>query len=138
MKRKSAEDPSLDAYTRFVLSQIEPEVIASLTEHQSTCICRALEKARPITKHAVDIRGVIPLFFVRYYFVLLAGRDRRSNTGDRERHRRDALSKMVGATLLLTLVVLPVTILVFAAGYAMKTFLGIDMIPGTHLPDLLR
>jgi hypothetical protein len=136
MKRKSLEDPSLDTYTRFVLSHVEPEVIASLTEHQFNSIRDALEKSRPITRHPIDIRGILPLFFVRYYFVLLAGRDRRQKTGDRERGRRSGLSAMLGVSLLLTLVALPVTILMLAAGYALKTFLGIDLMPEAHLSDL--
>ncbi|MCF7983154.1 MAG: hypothetical protein K9L70_02005 [Thiohalocapsa sp.] len=137
MKQRALDDPSLDAYTKFVLSHIDPDVLASLTEHQFECIRSAVEKAKPISKHTIDLRGVIPLFFVRFYFVLLAGRDRRKNTSDRENSRRQGAHSVLGALVLFAVVVVPVSILTLLIGYGLKTWLGVDLIEGAHLTDYM-
>ena len=72
---KSSE--SSEAFTHYVIKQIKPEIRNSLTEIQFQEIKNAIAASSPLKKHAVDIRGVVPLFFSRFYFVVLLGRDRR-------------------------------------------------------------
>jgi len=138
MKKRALEDPSLDNYTRHVLSRLEPDVLASLTEHQFSAVRHAIEQARPISRHAIDIRGVIPLIFARFYFVLLAGRDRRPDTRGRENRLRHALSSAFGALVLGGVILIPITVIVLFIGYAMKSFLGLDLIPNQHFFEFLR
>lgn len=137
MKQRALEDPALDAYTRFVLSHIDPDVLASLTEHQFQSIRAAVEAAKPISKHAVEIRGVVPLFFVRFYFVLLAGRDRRRNTSDREAGRRQGVHSAIGILVLGLCIIVPASMLLLLIGYGLKTWLGVDLIEGAHLTDFM-
>lgn len=138
MKKSALDDPSLDTYTRFVLSKVEPDVLASLTEHQFAAVRHAVEQARPISRHPIDIRGVIPLIFARFYFVLLAGRDNRADTKGRENRLRHALSSAFGALVLGTVILLPILVILLLVGYALKSFLGLDLDPGHHLIDFLR
>jgi len=137
MKHSVLEDPSLNGYTRHVLSRLEPEVLASLTEHQFSAIRHAIDEARPISRHPIDIRGVIPLVFVRFYFVVLAGRDRRDGTRVRERRLRDTLSSVVGALVLGAVILLPIAAVLLMIAYGIKSFLGIDLDPTHHMRDFL-
>jgi hypothetical protein len=138
MKRSALDDPSLDSYTRYVLSEIEPDVFASLADHQYAAVRHAIEKARPISQHPIDIRGVIPLLFARFYFVVLAGRDSRDRTRLSEQRRRHFLASAFGAVVLGTAILLPVTVILLLIGYGLKSFLGVDMDPNNHISDFLR
>ena len=60
MERSVLEDPTLDPFTKRVLSTLDPNVFTSLNPKQYNAFRRTLDEARPIRKHAVDIRGVIP------------------------------------------------------------------------------
>lgn len=95
MKKRALEDPSLDNYTRHVLS-IEPSVLASLTEPRCSAV-----------RHAIDIRGVILLIFPRFYFALLAGRDRRPDTKGRGNRLHPALGSAFGALVLGVMILFP-------------------------------
>ena len=93
-------------------------MLASLTEHQFSAVRHAIEQARPISRHAIDIRGVIPLIFAGSYFVLLAGRDKRPGTKGRENRFRRALSSAVGALVLGGVILIPITVIILLIGYA--------------------
>ncbi len=138
MQRGVLEDESLDSYTRYVLEKIEPEVFTSLSEKQFAAIRHAIELARPISKHPIDIRGVIPLLFARFYFVLLAGHDIRDTTARREQRLRHAISSAFGALVLGSVILLPITAIGLIIGYGLKSFLGIDLDPNHHVTDFLR
>lgn len=138
MKRRALDDPTLAPFTRSVLAKIEPDVLASLTEHQFRAIRDAVDQSRPVRRHAIDLRGVLPLLFARYYFVFLAGRDRRQDARDDERRLRDRLLAAVGAIALAGAVLVPVLVMLVLVGYAIKSFIGVDLQPDTHLLDLVR
>ncbi|HRU04145.1 MAG TPA: hypothetical protein P5137_00045 [Candidatus Brocadiia bacterium] len=80
-------DPG-NAYADSVLRRIDPMVMATLAPAQRSALREAISGAQPETKHKVDIRGIIPLFFIRLYFVFLMGRDRRSRAAKTEFDRR--------------------------------------------------
>ena len=138
MKRRALDDPNLSPFTRTVLEKIEPDVMASLTEHQFRAIREAIDQSRPLSRHSVDLRGVLPLLFARYYFVFLAGRDRRDGARAEERQIKQRLASAFGALALGAAVAIPILVLLLLVGYAIKAFLGIDVQPDRHLLDILR
>jgi hypothetical protein len=138
MKQSALDDPSLAPFTRSVLEKIDPDVRASLTGHQFRCIRDAIDESRPVSRHSIDLRGVLPLLFARYYFVFLAGRDRRGKTRTEEQRLRKRLVSAVGALLLAVAAAAPVLIILVLLGYAIKAFLGIDLRPDSHLLDIVR
>ena len=136
--RRMLDAPDLDPYTRAVLAHIEPDVLDSLTDSQFAAIREAIDAARPIRRHPIDIRGVIPLYFARYYYVVLAGRDRRQDTTQSELGRRRKASSRIGSVLLVIVLSVPLMVLLTLLAYAIKSFLGLDMDPNDHLSDFLR
>ncbi len=109
------------------MSKLEPDVLASLTKHQFSAV-----------RHAIDMPGAIPLIFARFYFVLLAGRDRRPDTKGRENCLRRALSSAFGAVVLGSVILCPITVIIVLIGYALKAFLGLDIDPSHRFTDFLR
>ena len=130
------ENAPMDPFTQHVIDRIDPKVRASLSPYQFSNIEKAIRESRPLQGHPVDIRGVIPLFFARYYYVFLMGRDRRLATRRKEQIRKsNYLSKValliligMGPFLLLTLFIL----------YMLKSILGINLLHDTHLIDFLK
>jgi hypothetical protein len=127
----------LDPFTHHLLENIDPKVRDSLTPHQLSAIVRAAQTNQPMHRHPVDLRGVIPFFFARYYFVLVMGRDQRSAARRIEKHRWGWASLCIW-TISLLLVSTPFIILVLVLLYFLKSALGIDLIPGRHVTDLFK
>jgi len=129
--------PSIDPFTHEFMQRISPEVRASLTPAQRSAIEKALDGSPSKAHPAIDIRLTIPLFVARYYLVFLMGRDRRVGTRRSEATRQRHLS---AASLLLffLIAVSPVIVIVLLILYAVKTALGINVMPEMHLKDLLR
>jgi hypothetical protein len=138
MKQQALEDPTLAPYTRAVLGRIDPDVLASLTEHQFRSIRDAIDLSRPIRRHSIDFRGVVPLGFARWYFVLLAGRDRRGDTRSEEARLRQRLQSALGTLLFIGALLIPLAALLLLFGYALKSFMGVDIITDAHLIDMVR
>ena len=132
---------SSEIYADFTISRIDADVRESLTPTQLQAIRDALLANQPFKKHAVDVRGTIPLFFARFYFVVLAGRDKRRKTVDKEKHR--AFEGNVSFGYLLSLLFLSfIAAMVWAAillvVYWVKIELGIDLFSSIHLGDLFN
>ena len=132
---------SSEIYADFTISRIDADVRESLTPTQLQAIRDALVANQPFKKHAVDLRGTIPLFFARFYFVVLAGRDKRRKTVDKEKHR--AFEGNVSFGYLLSLLFLSfIAAMVWAAillvVYWVKIELGIDLFSNIHLGDLFK
>jgi len=131
------KDLSSDPFTHHVLSKISDDVLTSLTPEQLSEISGAISASRPLKKHPIDFRGVITLFFARFYFVLLMGRDRRYSVKAIERERRRN-SDIIASILFVFTILSPVIVGIFLLLYFIKSFLGIDIFPNTHLWDILR
>lgn len=132
---------SSEIYADFTISRIDADVRESLTPTQLQAIRDALVANQPFKKHAVDVRGTIPLFFARFYFVVLAGRDKRRKTFDKEKRR--AFEGNVSFGYLLSLLFLSfIAAMVWAAillvVYWVKIELGIDLFSSIHLGDLFN
>jgi len=126
-----------DPYSHSVIQRLSPAIRASLTLAQRTAIEEALMGGQASKGHLVDLRLQIPLFFGRYYVVFLVGRDRRVSTQREEARRLKTLS--VSSILFFVFFLLsPVAGLVLLILYAIKTALGIDVMPDWHFKDLLQ
>lgn len=77
--------------------------------------------ARQWGKHTVDYRGVIKFFKYRYYFVLLAGRNRRELS---EKEQKIAAISQAITIAIFSFFVITILLLVI---YLMKSALGIDV-----------
>lgn len=126
----------MDPFTYHVMERIDPKVRASLTPAQLSAIKAAIRANRPSQKHTIDIRGIIPFFLVRYYFVFLSGRDRRLYTKRIEDKRR-WLTSLSGGLTLFILGVAPLILILVLLLYLIKCTFGINIMPETHLKDLL-
>ncbi len=126
--------PNLDAFTDSIINKIDPEVYQTFNPAQIEAMVEAISACRPLAKHPIDLRGILPLFFSRFYFVLLMGRDRRSETQRIEAERRRRGAFMGGLFLAMCLMSPLVLILLFAA-YILKSVMGIDIFPDKHLWD---
>ncbi|MBH0052308.1 3-phosphoshikimate 1-carboxyvinyltransferase [Pseudoalteromonas sp. SWYJZ19] len=92
----------------------------TFTDEQLTHLKLAIG-ARHWGKHAIDSRGVVKFFKYRYYFVLLAGRNRRELS---EQEQKIAALSQVITTSIFCLFVITVLLLVI---YLIKSSLGIDI-----------
>jgi len=131
------DGPSTDPYSHAIMQRISPGIRASFTPAQRSAIEQALMADQIGKVHAVDIRLTIPLFFARYYLVLLVGRDRRVGTRRSETRRQQGLS-VSSLLLFFFIAVSPVVVAILVILYALKTALGINLMPDVHLKDLLR
>lgn len=125
----------IDVYTQHVMSNISPEVFSSLNLVQIQAIEQALGRSAPFKRHPIDLRLTINLYFIRFYFVFLLGRDRRSRVRQIEQKRLFKASGISLISSLYLLFCLSLPLILFLL-YAFKSWLGIDLIPNLHLQDL--
>jgi len=89
----NAETKRLHALTEMVMEKISPDIRSSMTFDQTLAVKDAiLDYFAGQRKHALDIRGTIPLFFKRFYFVLFMGEDRRTGNSKYDQCRRQESS----------------------------------------------
>ena len=129
------KNESSDAFAHYVIGRIRPDIRNSLNKEQFDEIRAAIAAASPNKYHTVDIRGMIPLFFARYYFVFLLGRDKRSKTKHLEFNRRNE-TNTIYSQLFLFILVVPFIIAAFTMFYLFKVESGVDFFPAFHLKDL--
>ncbi|MCU7836677.1 MAG: hypothetical protein KZQ83_15685 [gamma proteobacterium symbiont of Taylorina sp.] len=128
---------SSKAFTHYVINQIKSDVRRSLTKVQLDEIKKAVSASTPLKEHPLDIRGIIPLFFFRFYFVFLLGRDHRRVTKRTEGLRRKETDLWASITFFI-IFTLPLLILGFFVIYFIKTELGINLFSEFHLIDVLN
>jgi len=131
-----AHMPSGDPYIENVLRHVPPDVARTLTRKQWNGFRQAMRSSAKPSRHSVDVRFVIPLYFVRLYFVLLIGKDRRRRVHDilserRHRARRHAVALFLAVAFLVVLV------FVLLVLYVLKSAAGINIFPNFHLGDWL-
>lgn len=102
-----------------LLERMPEDVQQSFTEAQLSYLRVALG-ARQWGKHKVDLRGTLGLGSWRYYYVLVAGRNKRSE------HRSHKAGLVVKAVLVSVLLVFS-TALGLLLLYLLKSALGIDL-----------
>ena len=112
-----------DPVVTKLLDKVPREMRASFNDEQLVVLKIALG-GRAWGTHAVDARWTLKWWRWQYYFVLLAGRNRRVLT-DRERQiQRLSMAIFLAAFLLVS------TLLGIFVLYILKSALGIDLIPG--------
>ena len=127
-------DQYTDAFTYHVYNQIDPKIRATFTPTQVTAIENAIRASKPFQKHPVDMRGTFPLYFMRVYFVILMGRDKRTQTRNKEEKRKHKAA--MGSALLSVYFILSLlTPVILALLYLLKSFLGVDIFPEMHVQD---
>ena len=113
------QDPAI----RSLLERMPKNIQTTFTDEQLAHLKIAIG-ARQWGNHAVDCRGVVKLFKYRYYYVFLAGRNRRELSITEQKLARLAqafiLSTAVTFIILFALLVL----------YLIKSALGIDIFAG--------
>jgi len=125
---------SSQAFTHFVVNRIDPQIRRTLTSEQLEGIKDAIAANAPLKRHSLDLRGILPLFFARFYFVVLMGRDRRHKVKRKELFRRKESDTLVNV-IFYFFIVSPLLLLTIMALYLTKTELGIDLFPDSHLVD---
>lgn len=130
--KEMTEDP----FTAAVVRRLGNDILLSLTEEQRQRMMKAIYDSRPLKEHPLDLRGVVPFFFWRFYYVLLMGRDRRTTTSriETERRRRARfIEDAIHAVVLLWHVVFVLAVVL----YLVKSALGINLMPHRHAWELL-
>ncbi|TMP52348.1 3-phosphoshikimate 1-carboxyvinyltransferase [Pseudoalteromonas sp. S1612] len=113
------QDPAI----RSLLERMPKNVQNTFTDEQLAHLKIAIG-ARQWGNHAVDCRGVVKLFKYRYYYVLLAGRNRRELSTKEQKIARftQALILSIAANFIILFILLVL--------YLFKSTLGIDIFEG--------
>ncbi|MCP3670456.1 MAG: hypothetical protein GY814_08475 [Gammaproteobacteria bacterium] len=130
-----------DPFTENILANIPLEIRRGFSSDQLTALRTALATAHDRSRHMIDARVSIPLYFARYYIVFLLGRDLRRSTRKILLERRRDSSQAAGFTLVFTLIwnILFVLLVAgFVIIYYLKSTMGIDIFPDMHLWDIFR
>ena len=88
--RDQSEPDHGDAFTEQVMTRMDAGIVDELSDAQRLALRKAISASAPMKRHPVDVRGIIPLFFTRWYFLFLMGPDRRSAGRGKESKRREA------------------------------------------------
>ncbi len=113
------QDPAI----RSLLNRMPKSIQTTFTDDQLAHLKIAIG-ARQWGNHAVDCRGVIKLFKYRYYYVVLAGRNKRELSAKEQR-----IAKL-GQALVLSIVLTLSVLLMLLITYLIKSALGIDIFEG--------
>ncbi len=125
-----------DAFTDHVLNNIPFREYNTLSSEQLSAITDAVSAKKPETKHAINVRGTIHLFFMRFYFVFFIGRDRRISTEAIEEDRREKVT-LFGNIIYFMIMLLGPALFISLGLYGLKSMFGIDFFPGKHMGGVL-
>jgi len=111
-----------DASLVKLLERMPKDVQQSFTEDQLSSLKLAIG-ARTWGSHAVDVRSTVRFFRYRYYYVFIAGRNRR------EVSQREKLVALYIQVMFVTGFVLVCSAFAILILYLVKSALGIDIFP---------
>ena len=120
------DDIHQDPVITRLLEKMPKKVASSFNEEQLSHLRNAIG-AREWGKHKLDVRGTVKFFKWRYYYVILAGRNRRS-LSEKEVKVARVLTASIVATFITFAVLLGLIII-----YLIKSALGINLIDGWSL-----
>ena len=123
---KKINDIKTDPVITRLLERMPDKVADSFSEEQLAYLRNAIG-TREWGRHKVDLRGTIKFFKWRYYYVVLAGRNRRTLS---EKERRIAV--LMNAVLITSFVSFSIFVGLIVL-YLVKSALGIDLIDGWSL-----
>ncbi|MCQ8876513.1 3-phosphoshikimate 1-carboxyvinyltransferase [Pseudoalteromonas shioyasakiensis] len=105
------------------MKKMPSKIQSSFTDEQLQHLKLAIG-AREWGKHKVDFRRVIHLFKYRYYFVFLAGRNRRRLTDEQKK------AVIFGRATSASVVFFCLFLLILVTFYLFKSAIGVDLFPG--------
>ncbi|WP_111977076.1 3-phosphoshikimate 1-carboxyvinyltransferase [Algibacillus agarilyticus] len=115
-----------DPVIKRLLERMPNEVADRFDEEQLAHIRNAIG-AREWGRHALDLRGTVKFYKWRYYYVILAGRNRRDLT-DKEKR----VARIINACLITGVITLSTLLGLFVL-YLIKSALGINLFEGYSL-----
>ncbi len=126
-----------DRDASYYMHQIPDQVLDKLNEEEREGLKSVIQSAipRPSPK-VIDLRFIVDLIFIRYFVVLLIGRDMRQQQRQYQVNGITKFANIVMAIVLIiamSLLISSVTILIV---YLIKSSLGIDLLPG-HITNVL-
>jgi hypothetical protein len=110
------EDPAL----QNLLAKVPDRVKVTFTEEQLSHLRNAIVN-RQWRNHSIDLRGTIPWFKYRYYYVCIAGKNKR----ELSRAEQQA-SRIINAVFLVGFLSISITLGLLVL-YLLKSSLGIDI-----------
>lgn len=116
----------LDPFVIGLKQRLPEELRESFSDEQLQGLRTALA-TRSWARHKVDLRGTFNLWRTQYYFVVVAGRNKRSLS--RAQQKLSLATKAGAITVFLFFSVLLGLVLL----YVLKSALGIDLLPGHSL-----
>jgi hypothetical protein len=137
--KKPLQKESNEIYADFTMSRIDRSVRESMTPEQLAAVRNALLGYDGHRRHSLDIRFSFSLFFARFYFVMLGGRDRRRQTYLQElrrKHKGDVPLFLLMSVLLLSLLLLFFWGAFLGVAYLTKSEMGVDLFENFHLMGL--
>lgn len=105
-----------------LLERMPQSVRASFSEEQLSHLRNAVS-SRQWGHHPIDVRGTVPWFKYRYYYVLLAGKNHRNMTRAQLR-----ASRFINALFLAGFMTFSALVGILLI-YLLKSALGIDLLP---------
>lgn len=116
------EDPAL----QNLLANVPERVKDTFTEEQLAYLRNAIVN-RQWRNHPIDLRGTIPWFKYRYYYVIIAGKNKRELSRTEQK-----ASRFINATLIAVFLTISVTLGLLVL-YLIKSALGINLFDGFSL-----
>ncbi|OYW92259.1 MAG: 3-phosphoshikimate 1-carboxyvinyltransferase [Pseudomonadales bacterium 32-61-5] len=116
----------LDPFVIGLKQRLPEELRESFSDEQLQGLRSALA-TRSWARHKVDLRGTFNIWRTQYYFVMVAGRNKRSLS--RAQQKLSLAAKAGAITVFLLFSVLLGLVLL----YVLKSALGIDLLPGHSL-----
>lgn len=123
---KQINDITTDPVISRLLERMPGDVADSFSEKQLSYLRNAIG-AREWGRHKVDLRGTVKFFKWRYYYVVLAGRNRRT-LSDKELK----VAALMNAALITGFVTFSILVGLIVL-YLVKSALGINLIEGWSL-----
>lgn len=120
------DDIHQDPVITRLLEKMPKKVASSFNEEQLSHLRNAIG-AREWGKHKLDVRGTVKFFKWRYYYVILAGRNRRSLS-----EKEVKVARVLTASIVVTFITFTV-LLGLIVIYLIKSALGINLIDGWSL-----
>ncbi|BBB28934.1 3-phosphoshikimate 1-carboxyvinyltransferase [Neptunomonas japonica] len=115
-----------DSFINGLKERLPDDLKESFSQEQLSALKVAFG-ARKWGQHKIDLRGTLRIWRWRYYFVFLAGRNKRDLT-----RREQELSRMA-TTLAIAIFLTFATLLGLIVLYLIKSALGIDLFPNYSL-----
>lgn len=118
-------------FVRKFASSMPSHIAETFTDAQLRAIIRAYG-VRSWGRHAIDFRFTLPILTRTYYFVFLAGIDKRPRSRNRAERHSHPMAKL-GNILFLLFILLLLLSFVLGAFYVLKSALGLNIAPGFSL-----